>query len=271
MAERSGRPRKEGAERYHVRAIERAVSVLNAFTFSSHELSLKDIAARTGLSKPTAFRILSTLEQHRYISFDAGSVSYRLGSKLLELGGVALASLGLRKVARPFVDRLHSETGSTILLGTLMDDALVYIDKRETAGPIRIASDIGWRRSPDFGMLGQVLMAFQEPAEIARLLDASPLQAHTPFSITSRETFLARLEQIRTNGYVIEFDEAIEGCWGVAAPIWAFNGRILAALGITSPISERSQERISELVGAVRECARGISEAMGHKARNGRG
>jgi DNA-binding IclR family transcriptional regulator len=46
---------------------------------------------------------------------------------------------------------------STVLLGILLDDQLVYIDKRESPGPIRIASDVGWRRSPHFGMLGVTL------------------------------------------------------------------------------------------------------------------
>ncbi|MBI5445672.1 MAG: IclR family transcriptional regulator [Deltaproteobacteria bacterium] len=265
MAERSGRPRKAGSERYHIRAVERALSVLNAFTFSSHELSLKEIAAQTGLSKPTAFRILSTLERHSYIAFDPASVSYRLGSKLLELGGVAFSSLELRKVARPFLNRLQADTGSTVLLATLMDDALVYIDKRETAGPIRIASDIGWRRSPHYGMLGQVLMAYQEPDEVQRLLAASPLTADTPYSLSTPEAFRARLEQIRCNGYVVELNEAIEGVWGVAAPVLAFDSRVVAAVGVASPVSERSQSRVSELVAAVRECARGISEVMGYR------
>jgi DNA-binding IclR family transcriptional regulator len=266
MPERSGRPRKPGSERYQIRAVERALSVLDAFTPAGNELSLKQIAANTGLSKPTAFRILSTLERHNYITFDSASVSYRLGSKLLELGGLALSSLALRQVAGPYLNRLQAQTASTVLMAILMDDALVYIDKRETAGPLRIASDIGWRRSPHFGMLGQVLMAFQTEAESRRLLDSSPLVRHTPFSILDEEAFVTRLADIRRDGYVVEFDEAIEGVWGVAAPVRGFDGKVIAAVGVASPVSERSQAKIAAVATAVDACARGISEAMGYNA-----
>ena len=88
MPERSGRPRKvEDGPKYSVRAVERAIAVLNAFSFDRAELSLVEIAKETGLSKPTAFRLLATLEQHRYVAVDPARARYRLGPKLLELGG----------------------------------------------------------------------------------------------------------------------------------------------------------------------------------------
>jgi IclR family transcriptional regulator, KDG regulon repressor len=265
MAEKPGRSRKRSSKQYNVRAVERAIAVLNTFSIASQELSLKEVAGRTGLSKPTTFRILSTLENHRYLRFEAASMSYRLGSKLLELGGVALSSSALRGVARPHLNQLQALTGSTVLLGTLMDGALVYIDKRETAGPIRIASDIGWRRTPHFGMLGQILLAFQEPEELEKLLAEAPLVPHTRYSPATPEAFEARLGEIRRDGYVVESNEAIEGVWGVAAPIHGLEGNVIAAVGIASPLSERSEPRIAELVAAVRGCADSISEGLGWK------
>jgi DNA-binding IclR family transcriptional regulator len=197
---------------------------------------------------------------------DPAAGRYRLGSKILQLGGVVFSSLTLRKVARPYLTELQAATGATILLGTLMDDELVYIDKRETAGPIRIVSDIGWRRSPHFGMLGTVLMAFQEEAEVDRLLEKSPLVEHTRFSITDRSEFLRRLREVRKNGHLIEVNEAIEGVWGIAAPIWGFDGRVVAAVGASLPLSEKSEEATDRVLAAVTRCAQGISRDMGHRS-----
>jgi DNA-binding IclR family transcriptional regulator len=266
MAQRSGRPRKKSEEpRYNIRAVERALAVLGSFSIESPELSLKEVTDRTGLAKPTVFRLLATLESHRFIIFDATAGRYRLGSKMLEVGGIAFSSLGLRKVARPHLNRLQSETGATVLLGTLMDDQLVYIDKRESAGPIRIASDIGWRRSPHFGMLGMALMAFQEPTEVQRLLVKTPLAPHTRFSLTDEVQFLRRLEEIRRDGHVFELNEAIEGVWGVAAPIWGYDEQVVAAVGASLPAVEMTQDRVAQTVASVTECAREISVGMGHK------
>lgn len=264
MAKRSDRPRDGTGPKYAVRAVERAISILNAFTYDSKQLSLVELTEKTGLSKPTVFRILSTLEHHRYVSFDPAEGSYRLGSKLLELGGIVLSSLGLRRVARPHLDRLQNQLKVTVLFGTLIDEQLVYIDKRDSEGPIRVVSDVGQRRSPHYGMLGMVLMAFMEEEDVKRILAERPLEAHTRFSLTETGAFLGRLEQVRREGYAVEFDEAIEGVWGVAAPVRDAGGSVVAAAGAALPMAEKSEERIAEVVAEVTACAAGISEGLGY-------
>jgi IclR family KDG regulon transcriptional repressor len=266
MQQRSGRPRKETREsQYSIRAVERAIAVLNTFSFKAPDLTLKEITDKTGLSKPTVFRILSTLEPNHYVALDQSSGRYRLGSRIMELGGVVKSSITLRKVARPRLTDLQIDTGATVILGALMDDELVYIGMRETAGPIRRVSDVGWRRSPHFGMLGMVLMAFKERAEVERLLEKSPLIAHTRFSIVDRERFFDRLRDVRNSGYVIEFNEAIEGAWAVAAPVRDASGAVVAALGATLPLVERSDSRIAEVVTAVRRRAGEVSADLGYR------
>lgn len=142
---------------------------------------------------------------------------------------------------------------STVLLGILLDDQLVYIDKRESPGPIRIASDVGWRHSPHFGMLGVTLMANLDDREVSRLLEESPLTAHTPRSITDEAAFRRRLEEVWQIGVTVEVDEAHLGIWGVAAPIYDARGQVIAALGSALPVSEHSEDREREVVARGRE------------------
>lgn len=261
---RSGRPRKEGKEsQYNIRAIERAIAVLNSFSFDAPDLTLRELTEKSGLSKPTVFRILSTLEPLHYVTLDSQTGQYRLGSRILELGGVANSTLTLRKVARPHLSDLQADTGATVLLGALMDDELVYVGRRESESPIRIVTNEGWRRSPHFGMLGMVLVAFQGPAEVDRLLVRSPLVGYTRHSIVERARYLERLADIRENGYVLEFNEAIEGAWGVAAPIRDSAGHVAAAVGTVLPVVEGSEARVSEVIAAVCRRAGEISRAMG--------
>ncbi|TET85380.1 MAG: hypothetical protein E3J46_09760 [Desulfobacteraceae bacterium] len=113
-----------------------------------------------------------------------------------------------------------------------MDDQLVYVDKREGHGMLRIASDIGWRRPLHYGMLGMALMAYLSLKDVKRILRKYPLDAHTRFSITDQEVFSLRLEKIRKEGYVIEREEAVEKVIGIAAPIRDYSRRVIAALGI---------------------------------------
>ena len=253
-------------DRYNIRAIERALSLLDVFSRERRKLSLDELTKLSGLSKPTVFRILSTLQSQKYILLDKHDGRYRLGSVFLALASSALGSLNLGTISRPHLIELSNSAQATVLLGVLLEDLLVYLDKSEGRGPVRLASDIGWRRDPpNFGMLGMTLMAFLEPAEADRLLRESPLSAYTRKSITDPELFRQRLREIRERGYAVEYEEAMEGVLGVAAPVLNADGEVVAAVGAALPMTVNSDKRIAETIGLVKGCAGNIASDLGHR------
>ena len=265
-ARRAASLAKEDANQYSIRAVGRTLEVLNVFLGGKNRLTLDEITRETGLAKPTAFRILSTLQQYRYLVLDPVEGRYRLGSVFLALGAAALGSVSLRGIARPHLVSLRDGLQTTVLVGGIMDDMLVYLDKVECAGPVRIAADIGLRRDPpNFGMLGMTLMAFLDDAEARRLLSLSPLKAFTGKSIVDGDAFLERLREIRAQGYSIEFGEAIPGVWGVGAPIRNSRREVIAAVGAALPISSRSAARVKEVVANLLDCAAAISADLGYR------
>ncbi len=250
--------------RYNVRAVERAIKILNAFSKERSRMTLEQVSRATGLSKPTAFRILATLQYYGYVSQDPRGGQYRLGAKLLSLAHAAIDALDLRDVARPHLDALREGLGVTVLLGTLMDGDLVYVEKREAPGPVRIASDVGWRRDPPyFGMLGMTLLAFRPEEEVERLLETRPLKAYTPRSLRDPDRFLERLRQVRAEEVLVEFEEAVEGVWGVAAPIRDAAGEVVAAVGVALPMTANTDERVKQVKARVKACAAAISKDLG--------
>jgi DNA-binding IclR family transcriptional regulator len=182
--------------------------------------------------------------------------------KLFELGGLIYKSISLRTSTDSLLSKLRDETGLTVLLGNIVDGFLTYLDKWEGKNPVRISSRIGRRRPPHFGMLGQTLMAFSPPAEVERLMQLHPLEAYTSQSITDPGMFQKRLETIRENGYVIEFEEAWIGIWGVAAPIWKAGKKLAGAIGIAVPISNVYNEQ-DVIVKHLLQTAAEISVALG--------
>jgi DNA-binding IclR family transcriptional regulator len=177
-----------------------------------------------------------------------------------------LASLSLRGLASPHLARLREELQVTVMLGALIDDALVYLDKKEASGPLRIASDIGWRRDPPhFGMLGMALLAFKEEEEVRHDLDHFPLVAYTRNSITDPQDFTERLKRIREDGYAVELNEAIDGVWGVAVPIRDAREEVVAAVGVGQPMTAHSKKREAETIERVRVCASAISAELGYR------
>lgn len=245
-----------------VKVLEKALRILELYAPERDRLSLEEIAKASGYPKPTAFRILKTLERGGFLSYDATSGSYGLGMKLLELGGMVYESLSIRKAAASELDRLSQELKATLLLGIIRDDDLLYIDKRESQSLIRVSSYMGLKRPPHYGMLGMVLLAFMKESERQRLLEAYPPQKLTPATVTDMKELLQRLEETRRLGYYLESGEVIEGVVGIGVPIRDFSGEVAAALGAAFMEFQLRdaglQKAVEELLGAAREISRGM-------------
>lgn len=257
----------KGEDKYNIRAIERALSVLDVFSRERRKLSLDELTKLTGLSKPTVFRILSTLQSQKYLLFDKADGRYQLGSVFLALASSVLGSFNLGSIARPRLIDLRNSAQATVLLGVLLEDHLVYLGKSDGRGPVRLANDIGWRRDPpNYGMLGMTLMAYLQPSEQERLLSEYPLSAYTMQSMTDADLFRRRLQEVRERGYALEFAEAIEGVCGIAAPVWNSDHEVVAAVGAALPATVKGDEvRIAETIELVKACARDISLDLGHR------
>ncbi len=250
---------------YRVQALDRALDILDCFSFQDRELSLSEIVKITGFNKTTAKRLISNLESRGYLQQDPQTKVYQLGMRLFELGGIVFSSFSLRRAAALPMTRLQNQTGATVLLGVQIDDQLVYIDKREGNGMLRISSDVGWRRPLHYGMLGMVLMSSLDAKDVRKILSEYPLQPHTPFSITDQDAFSLRLEKIRDQGYVLEKEEAVEGVMGIAAPIRDYSRKVMAAVGIALPLAQRNlNEDVDRIVELVKKTCETISSDLGY-------
>jgi DNA-binding IclR family transcriptional regulator len=250
---------------YRVQALERAMDILECFSFQNRELSLTDLVNCTGLNKTTVKRLISNLTTRGYLQQEHQSKKYQLGMRLFEMGAIVFSSFSLRQAAAYPMTKLQSESGATVLLGVSMEGQLVYVDKREGDGMIRISSDIGWRRPLHYGMLGMVLMSSMDSKDVKRILTESPLEAHTSFSITDEDAFSLRLEQIRDQGYILEEEEAVEGLFGIAAPIRDYSRQVVAALGITLPIRTHNPTAgLDRMVDLVKKTCETISSNLGY-------
>ena len=250
---------------YKVQAVHRALDILDCFSFQDRELTFFEIVRRTGLNKSTALRLLHNLTARDFLQQDPKTKTYQLGLRLFELGGIIFSSFSLRKSASYHMSQLQHETDETVLLAVLMNDRLVYIDKRESRKTVRITSDIGLQRSPHYGVLGLVLMADLSSEKLKEILSKYPLEAYTPHSITNEDALSLRLEKIRKEGYAIERDEAIEGIMGIGTPIRDFSRKVIAALGVVLPAYNHSDEKqIKRLINLVKQAGDLVSSSLGY-------
>ncbi|MHA1937114.1 MAG: IclR family transcriptional regulator [Candidatus Thorarchaeota archaeon] len=248
------------------RSLERALNILCAFSSQNSELKLTDLSQNLGLPKSTVFRLCSTLVEYDFLKYDKNQKRYSLGLKLFDLGGIVSSSFSLRKAASNPMTELQKKSGESVFLGILQDDQLLYLDKRDAPdNPIKFATEIGTRRQPFFGMLGQILLAFLPDREVSRILDENPLQPITKKSITTRKALGGRLQTIREQGFAVERGEVIDGVGGIAAPIRDCTGKVVAAVGLRFLATSGGEGRVRELIGNVCKTAKRISADLGYK------
>ncbi len=256
-------PQKEA---FFNRSLERALQILCLFKWDQEALTLSQLSEASGLHKATVLRLCSTLMKYDFLRYRQDSRHYSLGLKLFELGSILFSSFSLRRIASTYLDQLQSRLGKTVFLGILENDELLYMDKKEDPrNPIRFTSQIGTRRPPCFGMIGQILMAFLPDQEVNRLLKKKPLTSFTKKTLVSEREFKERLLKIRKQGFFVDEEEALDGISGISAPIRDYTGEVIAGVGVGFISSSEDSKGKKIIVQEVCEAAKGISKEMGYR------
>jgi IclR family transcriptional regulator, KDG regulon repressor len=249
---------------YFVQALDRALNILDCFSLEKKELGLSQIVVATGLHRTTATRILNHLAARNILQFDPETKRYQLGSKVLELGGIAISSISLRKVSRPHLSRLRDETGLTLLLAINLEDHYVFVDKHEGRGILKLAADIGWRRPLNFGLFGMIFLAYLSPEKQNTLLNSFSLKRYTPKSIVDLKTFRQYLKNILRDGYFVEKELFHEDICGVAAPIRDYSKNVVACIGTAANLKRmKDPAGTKELGKKLMDTANAISADLG--------
>jgi DNA-binding IclR family transcriptional regulator len=249
--------------RYRIQAIERACSILGAFSADRPELGVTELAEILGLHKSTVHRFLVNLERGGLIERLPRSGRYRLGLRLFELGSLVVQQMNLWDEALPFLEALVRDSGETGHLAVLDGGEAIYVERVETRRALRIPSAMGRGYPVHATNLGKVLIAYQSEERVREILAERGMQAFTKKTITDPATLAAELATVRQQGYAIDDEEYDEGLRCIGSPIMDHTGQVVAALGIGGPVTRVTPERVPELAKLVRMAAKGLSRRLG--------
>lgn len=243
-----------------MKSLHKAVAVLDCFSRTEPSLTLGAIAARLDLPKPTAHRLLAALREAGLIVQDGSRDSYRLGLKLVALGGVVLSDLALFHVARPHAERLANQSGETAHLCAFDGVNVMSIDRREMQ-PARNEQVIIEREPPHCTSTGKAILAFQ-PSRVVERVIAAGLPRFTPSTITDPDTFRAELAVVRERGYAFDLEERQNGIRCIGAPIRDPAGTVVGSISATGAADRFPDGRLPTIADLVTDAARAISEAL---------
>jgi IclR family transcriptional regulator, pca regulon regulatory protein len=225
-----------------VEALARGLDVLSSFDAEHRTLSLSEVASLAGLARPTARRLLLTLQELGYVrSQDNG---YDLTPKVLALGMSYVSALGLWDIARPHLDALVRRTGESSSMAQLDGSDIVYVARVSVPKIIALRVDIGTRFPAVQTSQGKVLLAGLSRGDLEAVL-AEPSRAGLPPYIgRSRDQLLEELVQVRARGWALADEELAPGVRSVAVPVRDGTGAVRAAMNVTVHAAETSTERL---------------------------
>ena len=236
-----------------IEALARGLDVIRAFQPRQPVMSLSAVARAAGLARPTARRILLTLEQMGYVravepleqmryvrAVDRKAVDrkYELTPRVLELGMSYVLSRNLWDVARPHMKRLVARTHESSSIAQLDGSDIVYVARVAVPKIVALAVTIGTRFPAMQTSLGKVLLAALPPEEVERVLAEPSRSGITPRILPGSEERAATLREVRARGWALTDEELAAGIRSVAAPLRDGDGQVIASLNVNTHAAE---------------------------------
>ena len=262
-----GRPRGNTIEpsTSTVQALERAVYLLRALA-EDGEANLSELALRVGMPASSVHRLLSTLETHAMVDFNAATQDWSIGVETFRIGNAFIQRGNLVERARDVMHHLVEETGETANLAQEHDGEIVVLSQADTTNPIRAFFRAGMRVPMHSSGIGKALLAQKDRRAIELILQRRKLETFTDKTLTTAERLYADLAATRARGWSFDDEERYAGMRCIAAPIFNHHGEAIAGISVSGPTARFTPVAIPKMAACVTRAASRLTEATGGQA-----
>ncbi|MGE5619505.1 MAG: IclR family transcriptional regulator [Sphingomonadaceae bacterium] len=236
-----------------VRSVERTLDILVALEKAGQPLGLSELSRATEIPKATTQRLLSVLERRGFVQKER--LLYHLGPGVVPLAGAFLSGNSLARAALPVLEELALLSDETVSLQVRQGFDRVVIQRVQSRHSLGYILQVGQRLPLHVGAASRVLMLAMPEDELRRFLDTlgeMRLASGKPYS---KEALLAKLEEVRRQGFAVSWGERESGVVSIAAPVSKTGRGTIAALALTGPANRMTDEKIEHLSVEVRRAA----------------
>jgi len=252
---------------YPIKVLDKTFSILDILLQHDSSMHITEISEKLGLYPSTTHRILDTLKHWGYVEQDLKTQKYRLGLKLLELGMAKLHQMDLAREATPYLKELVKQCNETVHLGVLEEGEVLYLAKEESSQTIRMISYVGKRAPLHCTALGKVLLAYMSEKERKKILEDKGLPRLTEKTITDKRELEKELAEVKEQNFALDRGENEKDVRCIAAPIRNYQGEVIAALSISSPIFRIDKNAHNNQKKALIETSEKISKRLGYNSK----
>lgn len=236
----------------------RLVRLLEVIAERDAPVSLQGLTATTGLPKPTLHRMLQQLEAAGLLQRE-GERHYATGARLRRLSENVLLNSTQHGARHAVLRQLVDELGESCNLTALSGGEVIYLDRVETAAPLRFYLHAGSRVPVHCSASGKALLAQLPASQRRRLLENLPLLSYTPKTITDMGRFEAGLAQVRRDGYAIDDEEFLPGLVCVAVLVPAAKGRSNLCVAVQAPVMRLTADKALQTLPALQRAAQALA------------
>lgn len=229
-------------DRDFIQSIAKGLLVLRTFSAERRTATLAEMARETGLSRAAVRRILLTLASLGYV--EAEGRHYRPTPKVLELGYSLVSSGGIGGLIRPHLEVLNAKIDESCSAGIMTGGEVVYVARVQSRRLLTMVGGLGTRLSATSSAMGRALLSDLSDAEILEYIETYPPKALTPFTITDPHELLAKIQEVRTQGFTVADQEIELGYRAVGVPIRSADGRVCAAISSGIHVSRIPLDRV---------------------------
>jgi len=236
-------------------AMGKAFSILETLTGNEQPLSMAELARETGMTKPTAHRIISVLAELGFVERDHGKRGYVEGSRLIQFALDTLRATAPRNMRHTVLRSLSEETGETCNFGILAGAEVIYLDRVEANKPLGLRFEPGSMVPAHCSAIGKLLLSMESQERREVLLRAMPLTKYTKNTVTSISVLEDELVKSNKEELGVDNEESILGVVCVAVPVRAVDGNVVGGLAMSAPEARVPLEMALSLAPQLRKAA----------------
>jgi len=252
-----------------IQSLERGLTLLDYVISKGRPVPLGELAALLSIEKSSVHRLMATLILHGYVVQDAQK-KYLSGPAILELASKVSHRLQVQDMAGPYLRALATETGETAHLSVLGRGQAVLTNYVSSSHALAVVSKIGEGEPLHCTALGKALICDCDRQKLEVLLEGKRLKKYTPNTISRIAALIDECNRVRAHSLARDDEEFREGVRCLAAPIRDFSTRIVAAIGISGPVSRLTDKRFKEAGSIVKKTGLEISRKLGSLTGNDR-
>jgi IclR family acetate operon transcriptional repressor len=253
------------AEAETVQSVDRALAIVELLLRTGTSLTVREVAAGTGINRTTAHRLLASLHRRGWIERTPGAAGYRPSLRYLALVRASLDDRDFIDEVRPTMERLSLLSRETVHLGVLDNHDILHIEKVDSPEVVGVSSRVGTRAVPHVTGLGKALLAAGTDAELEAYIAQARLRP-APDALTDPASLRGEIARTRQRGYSIDDGESSPGVRCLAVAICGVDDRPLFAISLTGPAGRFTPERMEACVPEMLAVARALTMQFGGEA-----